>query len=120
MKILTISRGVLVLLIACTLTTNTAFAFEHLTNININSTAHPAPLAPETDPATTNAFTLEDGTTLSVARNQNEGVRIWKFSVGDAYWWITDKGIIWGAGTPGIAYTAATEEEAYALYRTMV
>jgi hypothetical protein len=73
----------------------------------------------EEDPATASEFSLEDGNTLSLTRNAYEGIRIWKFAIGDAYWWVTDKGIIWGEGVSDELPHASTDEEAYALYFTL-
>ncbi len=99
--------------------TETANAMSVFSNENIMTERHPAPLVTEEDPATATEFALEDGNTLSLTRNAYEGVRLWKFTIGDAYWWVTDKGIIWGEGVLDELPHARTEEEAYALYFTL-
>lgn len=96
-----------------------ANAQTFLSNENILTERHPAPLMTEEDPATASEFPLEDGNTLSLTRNAYEGIRIWRFTVGEAYWWVTDKGIIWGAGVADDLPHASTDEEAYALYFTL-
>lgn len=98
---------------------NIALSYTELNNENLLTERHPAPLMTEEDPATASEFLLENGSTLSLTRNAYEGIRIWRFAVGDAYWWVTDKGIIWGEGTGDDLPHARTDEEAYALYFTL-
>ena len=70
------------------------------------------------------AISLEGDKQLRIFRNSMNGVKIWRFVLDNAYWWVTQRGVIWGAGTHAASSTEATleassDEQAYARYLAM-
>lgn len=96
-----------------------AFAYVPLTNNNVRVAPHPKPVATGADLGSASAIPLENGSTFRIERNEIEGVRLWKFSVDNAYWWVTDRGIIWGSSTLSMIPQAETNENAYQVYLTL-
>lgn len=94
------------------------FAVE-FTNANFHTTPHPRPLALTESTVVQDSFAFEEDKTLYVDKAVVGGVRIWRFDFDQAFWWVTDKGIIWGTGTTTVGPVASDDEEAYLVYATL-
>jgi hypothetical protein len=95
-----------------------AHAAAPLSNDTLLTHPHPRPIASEERDLLGMTVALEHGV-LMIDRATIKGVRLWRFTIDDAYWWVSDRGIIWGKGTPGATRTASSADEALAIYVTM-
>ena len=100
------------------LVANPAFAVT-FTNTNLYTTPHPKPVAITKNVASTNEFALEGGKSLRVYRNTIEGIRIWRFELDRAVWWVTDKGVIRGVDSPRKGRYAVDDDDAYRVYLSL-
>jgi len=95
------------------------------TNATLQTEPHPKPALSSEESARTNSVPLEEDKTLRVFRNIIHGIPLWRFELDDAYWWVSQKGIIWGKGTHEVSssmldvHEAQNDEEAYQIYLLM-
>lgn len=90
-------------------------------NDNILTTPHPAPVSGGWDFGDMRIIPLESGKTMFVERyiiSPEYGVSIFKYSIDDAYWYVTDKGIIYGSNEVGIYPMASSGLQALSIYLT--
>jgi hypothetical protein len=93
------------------------------TNASLDTKTQPKPVGVSDRSHAADAVALENGDSLRIFRRNINGVALWRFSLDDAYWWVTDKGVIYGKGTAKAGSAAALEagndEEAYRRYLSM-
>lgn len=83
-------------------------------NDNLLTTPQPAPIDSGWDYGTMQIIPLEQGKTLIVSRYilaPEYGVKIFKYQLDDAWWYVTNKGVIYGT-------EAATDLQALSIYLT--
>lgn len=93
-------------------------------NDNLLSTPQPAPVAGvgPYDFGDMQIIPLEQGKTLIVHRYILEpeyGVNIWRYEMDDAYWFVTNKGVIYGVNNVGAEPMAETGLQALSIYLTL-
>lgn len=97
-------------------------ATVNFTNNNLMSSYQPAPIGGSYDFGTMQIIPLEMGKTLIVERYILEpeyGVAIWKYSMDSAYWYVTNKGIIYGENSVGYEPMASSSMQALSIYLTL-
>jgi hypothetical protein len=57
---------------------------------------HPKPIVVSEDGLGSPVILLDDGNTLSVSSLTFLGTRVLRFDLGHAFWWVTQKGVIYG------------------------
>lgn len=83
-------------------------------NDNLLTTPQPAPINAGWDFGTMQIIPLEQGKTLIVSRYilaPEYGVKIYKYELDDAWWYVTNKGVIYGT-------EASTSLQALSIYLT--
>jgi len=91
-------------------------------NDNIHTSVQPAPISSGYDFGTLSIIPLEDGKTLMVERYILEpeyGVSIFKYSLDEAFWYVTNKGVIYGENSVGFEPMASTPLQALSIYLTL-
>lgn len=93
--------------------------------VAVGSVPHPRPIVRGEESLFSGVIPLEDGSVFRVFPQTINGVKIWRFEVGEAYWWVSPIGVIWGRGThsrgsPEAAIEAGSDEEAYERYVSML
>jgi hypothetical protein len=94
-------------------------------NASLGFGPHPRPVILAEQDVFADAISLEDGNALHVVRQTVGGVRLWRFEIGAAYWWVSPLGVIYGKethpeGSPESLLEAANDEEAYGKYISML
>jgi hypothetical protein len=64
-------------------------------------------------------FALEGGKTLIMYPAYIQGIKLYRFELDNAYWWVSDKGIIWGTNTVGDTPMAGYDLQALSIYLTL-
>ena len=91
-------------------------------NDNLMTTPQPAPIGGGWDFGTMSIIPLNEGKTLIVERYLLEpeyGISIWKYSMDDAYWYVTNRGIIYGENGVGLEPMASSSLQALSIYLTL-
>jgi hypothetical protein len=91
-------------------------------NDNLMSTPQPAPIGENWSFGSTTIIALEEGKTLIVEAyilDPEYEVNIWKYSMDQAYWYVTNKGIIYGENSVGNEPMASTSLQALSIYLTL-
>lgn len=93
-------------------------------NDNLLSTPQPAPVTGvgPYDFGDMQIIPLQRGKTLIVHRyilDPEYGVAIWKYEMDDAYWFVTNKGVIYGMNNVGNEPMAETGLQALSIYLTL-
>jgi hypothetical protein len=91
-------------------------------NDNIHSTSQPAPINGGWDFGDMKIIPLEQGKTLMVYRYILEpeyNVSIWRYEIDDAYWFVTNRGVIYGDNSVGVEPMASTSLQALSIYLTL-
>jgi len=91
-------------------------------NENIHTTTHPAPIGQTFEFGDLTIIPLEDGKTLMIDRYILEpeyGVSIFRYQIDDAFWFVTNKGVIYGENSIGMGPMASTSLQALSIYLTL-
>lgn len=93
------------------------------TNDNLLSSPQPAPVegVGPYDFGDMKIIPLQQGKTLIVHRyilDPEYGVNIWRYEMDEAYWFVTNKGIIYGQNNVGNEPMASTSLQALSIYLT--
>lgn len=93
-------------------------------NDNLLTTPQPAPVegVGPFDFGNMQIIPLQEGKTLIVHRyilDPEFGVNIWRYEMDQAYWFVTNKGVIYGMNNVGATPMASTSLQALSIYLTL-
>jgi len=91
-------------------------------NDNLMTTPQPAPVASGYDFGDMSIIPLQEGKTLIVHKyilDPEYQVDIWEYQMDDAYWWVTNKGVIFGENSVGDLPMASSSLQALSIYLTL-